>query len=310
MKGKHVTKEERFCIEKLIHQRKTYREIATTLGRSLGTIHAEIQRNGGKEGYTATKAYQRAYGKQYRKKRTCNKVAMDPFLRSYIEKKLRLLWSPERISGRLRYDYGSTCSAKSIRKYIASRGYSLEQYLFWVRTKKKTGPKRRTIKERLANRTFIEARPVTEGIGHWEGDFIVSRHNKEVLLVLTDIESTYTHIRKLPERNNALVNQCIESTLGPYERKTLTLDNDIAFQQWEQLSFPVYFTHPYCSWEKGLVENTNRWIRSFLPKRTDFKKVSFETISSIEQWLNHTPRQCLNYKTPYEVYTESVQVKG
>jgi IS30 family transposase len=302
MKGKHITKEERFCIEKLLKQGKSYREIALVLRRGLGTIGDEIKRNGGRKRYCRERAELRRYIKQYNKKRKCNKVAMNRFLVEFVQKKLVLLWSPERISGRLKKEYDIVCSSKSVRKYIQSRS-SLERYLFWKRVKKKTG-KKRDERSMLASRNFIEQRPSLQGIGHWEGDFIVSSHTSDVLLVLVEKMSRMTKIRKLPQRNNALVNQSIEELLGLFERKTLTVDNDIAFQKWKQLSVPVYFTHPFSSWEKGLVENTNRWIRSFLPKRTDFSKISEEMIQSIEDWLNMTPRQCLAYKTPLEVYIE------
>lgn len=301
MRKGHLTKEERFCIEKLIKKDTGYRQISSILGRGLGTICDEVKKNGGKTSYSAERAHHRAYLRQYRKKRHCNKVATDRFLTSYVEARLKLLWSPERISGRLRLEYDIGCSAKSIRKFIKRRG-GLERHLFWHRVKKKTGPKRGDT-TKLSERTFIGERPEVSGIGHWEGDFIVSRHNTSVLLVLTDKVSRLTKIRKLPQRKNTLVNQSISTVLGDYEKKTLTLDNDIAFQHWRQLDIPVYFCHPYASWEKGLVENTNRWIRSFLPKRTDFQSVPEETIQSIEEWLNHTPRQCLGYRTPYEVYS-------
>lgn len=300
MQRKHLTKEERFCIEKLIQQGLGYRQISQTLGRGLGTICDEVKRNGGRERYCAKKAEHRAYLRQYRKKRSCNKVAMHPFMRKYVEAKLPLYWSPERISGRLKLEYGIVCSPKSIRKYIKSRG-GLERYLFWNRTRKKPGRKRGDT-TKLSERTFIEERPVIDSIGHWEGDFIVSKHNTEVLLVLTDKVSRFTRITKVSQRKNTLVNQSIHALLGDSAKKTLTLDNDIAFQHWKQLDVPVYFTHPFSSWEKGLVENTNRWIRSFLPKRTDLKSVPEETVQGIEDWLNHTPRQCLGYKTPHEVH--------
>ena len=68
----------------------------------------------------------------------------------------------------------------------------------------------------------------------------------------------------------SLINIDLSSLLKNYKVKSLTLDNDIAFQNWEslekQLNCNIYFTHPYHSWEKGLVENMNRWIREFVPK--------------------------------------------
>jgi IS30 family transposase len=301
MQRKHLTKEERFCIEKLIKQGLGYRQISQTLDRGLGTICDEVNRNGGRETYKAKKAHHRAYLRQYRKKRNCNKVAMHPFVRKYVEAKLPRYWSPERISGRLKLEHNLVCSPKSIRKYIKSRG-GLERFLFWNRTRKKPGRKRGTTQYLVDQRKFIEQRPVPSGLGHWEGDFIVSRHNTSVLLVLNDKVSRFTKIKKLSQRKNTLVNQSVNTLLRDSAKKTLTLDNDIAFQAWKQMNIPVYFTHPYCSWEKGLVENTNRWIRSFLPKKTDLRSVPEEMIQSIEHWLNHTPRQCLGFRTPHEVH--------
>lgn len=300
MRKGHITKEERFCIEKLLTQHTSYRKVAGILGRGVSTICDEVNRNGGRDAYNAEKAHHHAYLRQYRKKRNCNKVAMSGFLTRYIEKHLVMLWSPERISGRLLLEYGMCCSAKSIRKFIKKRG-GLERFLFWHRVRKKSGYKRGSTKK-LAERTFIDDRPEITSVGHWEGDFIVSRKSKEVLLVLTDKVSRYSKVQKLSTRRNDVVNHAISSMLSEYEKRSLTLDNDIAFQSWKQLPVSVYFTHPYCSWEKGLVENTNRWIRSFLPKRTNFSEVSEETIQRIEDWLNHTPRQCLGYRTSYEVH--------
>jgi IS30 family transposase len=90
--------------------------------------------------------------------------------------------------------------------------------------------------------------------------------------------------------------------------KTLTLDNDIAFTKWRQLEAlletGIYFCRPYHSWEKGLVENTNRWIRQFVAKKSDLALYSKEYIAWVENWLNHSPRQCLSGRTAYEMMME------
>ena len=144
--------------------------------------------------------------------------------------------------------------------------------------------------------------------GHWEGDFIVSKHNSWVLLVLVEKFSNIIKLALLPNRNNNLVNETIVSLLKGFSVKTLTLDNDIAFSKWRELEAmlkaSIFFCHPYHSWEKGLVENTNRWIRQFIPKKTDLSKVSVENIHWIENWFNHLPRICLNGRTAYETMIE------
>ena len=56
--------------------------------------------------------------------------------------------------------------------------------------------------------------------------------------------------------------------------------------------------------DKPLVENTNRWIRWFVPKRTDLRMISAQQIQHIEDWLNNVPRQCLDFATAREVALE------
>ena len=88
-KKKHLRKEERFCIEKMLGQNKSFGEVARTLGRGLSTISEEVNANGGRTRYDAQKAHHRAYLKQWRKKRGCNKVAMDTHLKKFVEKESR-----------------------------------------------------------------------------------------------------------------------------------------------------------------------------------------------------------------------------
>ena len=291
---------------------KTFSEISRTIGRGLSTISEEVNVNGGREEYDPRKAQVRSYFKQYRKKRNCNKVALDRDLLRYVEKKLVLGWSPETISDRLdkekRYQYAS---GKSIRKFVGSRS-SLERFLFWNRNNKKSGRKRK--KDAYLHdpdRKFIDLRPLEANYeyGHWEGDFIVSKHNTYVLLVLVERYSKDVRLMILPNRNNDMVNQAVVSLLKDSLVKSLTLDNDIAFIKWKQLEemlyTKIYFTHPYSSWEKGLVENTNRWIREFIPKGSNLSQYSKYYIQWIEDWLRHTPKQCLNGYSPYEKMMKS-----
>jgi transposase, IS30 family len=307
-KKKHLKKDERFCIEKLLRIRKSFTEIAKVLGRGLSTISEEVNENGGRKNYNAEQAHHRAYLKQYWKKRDCNKVAMDGHLSRFVEKKLNLGWSPETISCRLKTQSGlKYASRKSIRKFIERRP-GLERFLFWERTNMKSGRKRK--KDKYLNdidRKFIDLRPVSAlyEYGHWEMDFIVSKHNSFVLLVLVEKYSKKILLRILPNRNNDLVNDTIKNLLTGYIVKTITTDNDIAFLKWKKLESmiqaPIYFCHPYHSWEKGLVENTNRWIRQFIPKKTNIQMISIQELKAIEDWFNHTPKQCLEGRTAYEV---------
>jgi len=307
-KRKHLQKEERFCIEKMLKQRKTFSEIARVLGRGLSTVSEEVNENGGRYKYNAEQADHRAYIRQYWKKKGCNKVAMDNNLSKFVEKKLSCGWSPETISDRLKIQSGlNYASRKSIRKFIDRRP-GLERYLFWSRNDMKTGRKRK--KDSFLHdpdRKWIDTRPYNAlyEYGHWEMDFIVSKHNSSVLLVLIERYSKKLLLKVISNRNNDLVNQEIKTLLNGHFIKTITTDNDIAFVKWKKLEAmlqaEIYFCHPFHSWEKGLVENTNRWIRQFIKKKTNLQLISKEELKAIEDWFNHTPRQCLEGRTAYEV---------
>jgi len=65
----------------------------------------------------------------------------------------------------------------------------------------------------------------------------------------------------------------------------------------------------YHSREKGGVENINKLIRRYIPKRTDISKLSDEFIKEIQDKFNNRPRKCLNFKTPYEIMEENKQFK-
>ena len=140
----------------------------------------------------------------------------------------------------------------------------------------------------------------------------MSKHNAVSLLVVVDRYTRRTRVRKIPNRKHATVSRaCVDMLLG-VEVKTLTLDNDISFNHWKTLErmlrTKIYFCHPYHSWEKGLVENTNRWIRTVVWKRRDIATVTDGELSSIEQMLNEVPRQCLGFKTAVEVELLATEV--
>ncbi|MFF7082170.1 transposase [Streptomyces lavendulae] len=74
--------------------------MARRLGRAASTVSREIARNGGRERYRAAPADIEAYQRARRPKAA--KLARLPALRATVEEKLRLHWSPERVSGWMR----------------------------------------------------------------------------------------------------------------------------------------------------------------------------------------------------------------
>ena len=239
------------------------------------------------------------------------KIESRPELRAYVETKVAEDWSPEEVSGRIKEIERPIpyVSAKAIYKYIASiYGRRLEQRLAYKGRKKRSHPRPKVTQ--LKDRIFIDQRlkivDTRDRFGDWEGDFIVSgRNGSGALLVLHERKARYAIIRKIAVPSIELVHQYLTEMTGGIIMNTLTLDNDILFRKHEEMSrilgVPVYFCHPYHSWEKGGVENTNKLIRRYVPKGSDISHVSDERIREIQEKLNTRPRKCLSYRTPAEV---------
>lgn len=305
-KYRQLSYEERVKIAAFKERGESIRSISRVLDRSPGVISRELREKRVKGIYNPKKAQHKTYWRRYRSKINCMKVALSKELSTLVYKKLLLGWSPERIAGYAKRQ-GYIVSKKAIYKYIKSR--CLERYLFWKRNKKKGGPKRGYITQKDKEKRGIEKRPPIDSTDHWELDFIVSRQSAAVLLIMVDRFARYTIIRRLEQKTHQRVLGALLGIKNRYGIKTITTDNDIVFRNWkimeEMVSAIFFFCQPYHSWEKGLVENTNRWIRTFIPKKRDLSTVTDDEIHSIEIFLNETPRQCLGYQTANEVLLEN-----
>ena len=327
------------------------RMIAKLLSRSPSTISREITKNRLQRSllYDPRKANHRAYVRKKYSKFQKSRILSDMKLRQYIEKHLRLWWSPQEVAGRIGHEFWlestsrildasnassvsnawSTSSANassvskisktSIYSYLRSaHGQMLAYDLDLHKIQKKSKVKKlKHAGMKLEDRIFIDERPtsVNERLhyGDYEGDFIVSgKDGSWALLVLHERKSRFILVRKLESRSIEEVHQVIARMLRPIRNLTsLTLDNDIAFRRHAELSemlkAPIYFCHPYHSWEKGWVEFSNRLIREYIPKGTDISKIPEDYILDLEVRLNNRPRQILGFKTPLEVMKEHDQ---
>jgi len=246
------------------------------------------------------------------------KVAVDPELRDYVETKIQDHQSPEGISGRLKQieiglPYAST---KSIYKFVKSPyGRQIERNLHSRAVKKKGGPKRgRPLT--IDGRTLIDERPkyIEKRLqfGHFEADFIESgKDGKGSLLVLVERKTRYPWLKYLEDRDTETVNRAIQKLLVNIPVKTLTIDNDVSFQKHKKLSTligaDIFFCHPFASHEKGTVENRNKAIRRYMPKRTNLSTYSEEYIQWVEQILRNKFMKCLEYHTPHEMLEKELR---
>ena len=88
-------------------------------------------------------------------------------------------------------------------------------------------------------------------------------------------------------------------------RRTITFDNGTEFSyhhRLHKLSMRTFFCDPHAPWQKGGIENGIGRMRRGLPRKTDLATLSDQRLLSLVRLYNHTPRMCLKYKTPAEVF--------
>ena len=324
---RHITMEERELISKMHHEGKKQSEIAKLLGRDKGTISRELQRNASTEYdcYTPCQAQRRSDDR--RKKASRRPRLKNETVRIYVREKLALGWSPELIAGRLPLEQPEqSISYEAIYQYIyhpkTEDGEELIASLRRAHKKRKQkSVVRKARKTKIPNRVPIDARPKSvesrHYYGHWEGDSLISRKSPAALNSLTERKSRLLLLTKLKrkgaeETKNAVIKR-LRNLPAPM-RKTLTLDNGTENAQHEKITARIqtkcYFAHPYSSWQRGTNEHINGIIRWYLPKGTDFSRISEDQITQIESLINNRPRKCLGFKTPLEVASSCVALRG
>ncbi|KKW24082.1 MAG: Transposase [Candidatus Kaiserbacteria bacterium GW2011_GWC2_52_8b] len=315
----HIDESERRRIERAREGGKGVREIARMIGRSPSSVSEELGRNSVRKKYSRQRADLNALLRRKQSKLQCLKVAMDPELKKYVTENIENDQSPEGISGRLKKveTYMQYASTKAIYKFVHSvHGRKIEKHLYSKAVKRRGGPKRGARKTSIDGRTMIDKRPQSvekrKEFGHFEGDFIESgRDGKGSLLVLVERKTRYPFLVYTENKTTTYINTLVAKTFHGVPIKSLTLDNDISFQKHEELSelvdAVVFFCHAYHSWEKGTVENRNRAVRRYAPKKTDLSSLSSERFKEIEIILRTRYMKVLNFKTPEEVWNTEIE---
>jgi len=137
--------------------------------------------------------------------------------------------------------------------------------------------------------------------------------SKSNITSLIERKSRYTIIAKNDNRRPTPVAKTIIGKLSglPNEMlQTMTFDRGFEFMSYpllyKKLGMETYFCDPQAPWQKGAVECNNNRLRRFLPREMDLDRVTERDLQHIESIMNNTPRRCLGYKTPNEVFKNSL----
>lgn len=269
--------------------------------------------------WTHADAQQHSYLRRWRanQKRRRKK----PETRKWVIAKLKLGWSPEQIAGRSKIDGPESVSHEYVYALLhrdKKRGGKLYRLLKrFGKRKQRLGP--REYRSPIpAGRLSIEQRPAIVAkrsrIGDCEADLIIGYRQSGYVLSVVDRCSRSTVLRKTKTKRMDTVRKQLEVALRQLGgAHTLTLDNGKEFYGHRELTrtthVSVFFTHPYCSTERGSIENLNGLVRYYLPKRSSFAQLSQTRLNEIQKLLNHRPRKCLAYLTPHEVHSKNRSIR-
>jgi len=308
---------------------RSFRSIATQLGRAPSTISREIGRGGGRAGYRATVSDQAAWGRALRPK-PC-KLACHPGLGRTMSAKLRRRWSPEQIAGWLKRSCADQeqhrVSHETIYKslYIQARGVLKKELLEHLRAKRTIRRSRHASLKRDGLGQIKDAVPISERPasiedravpGHWEGDLISGARNSHVV-TLVERQSRYVILAKVANKETATV---VKALIGQARKLPRELCRSLTWDRGKELAdhrrftlatqVDVYFCDPRSPWQRGTNENTNHLLRQYLPHGIDLSTFSQPQLSAIARQLNERPRKTLNYQTPAETFAQAVAITG
>jgi IS30 family transposase len=300
----HLTAEERKLIARLHEDGIPVTVIALQLGRHKSTIHRELRRNRTDDGpwlrgYFAMAAAQIS---AMRRRRSA-KLHRDPVLAAHVVARLKDGWSPEQIAGRLALDRAETAIChETVYRYVygpAGRAAELYRHLPSQRRRRRVRYARKPRGLHIREVNTIGKRPTEIGerttFGHWECDLVA--------------------FRQVFGKHNIVAG--LVRDLGPLPpacRRSITFDRGTEFAGFpslkQSLGAQSYFCAPSAPWQKGTVENTNGRLRRFLPLDLDVSTKTAEELAALACRMNATPRKCLGFRTPAEVFNEFVDQFG
>ena len=137
---------------------------------------------------------------------------------------------------------------------------------------------------------------------------VIGKGQKSAVLTMTERKTNMFLQSKLTSKKPDVVARTAWRLLLPYKAHVLTIttDNGSEFMDHEWLTkhigATVYFADPFCSGQKGAVENANKLLRQYFPKGTDFREVEQADLDKVQAKINRRPREKLNFSSPLELF--------
>lgn len=318
----HLTLAQRYKIEALLKAGHKAPFIAKQLNVAPSTIYRELKRNKTKRG-----KYKALFAKELsdeRKERFSSKRRFTQAMEKFITQKLtQEQWSPEQIKGHCDANNIEMVSHERIYQFIyrdkANGGRLYKNLRVASKKYRKRYASGKGKRDIIKNKVPIDLRPDTinfkKRVGDWEIDTIVGKDNKGAIVTIAERVTAFVLIAKLEGKDAKGLAKAVVRLMAPFKDKVLSITSDngteFAMHQYiaKKLGAQFYFAHPYSSWERGLNEYTNRLIRQYIPKKTDFNDINKLYINEIMMKLNRRPRKNLKFKTPGEIFLNSFDQK-
>ena len=148
--------------------------------------------------------------------------------------------------------------------------------------------------------------------GHWEGDLVIGKAGKSVVVTVVERTSRFLILVPLTGRDSLTVTQAIIAAVGELPatiKRSLTWDCGTQMALHKDVTatgLPVFFTHPHSPWERGSNENLNRIVREYLPKGIEITSDPTYLTATTAQ-INNRPRKIHSWKNPSEIFTELLE---
>jgi transposase, IS30 family len=313
----HLTLEERCTIAQLHQAGQSIRKIAAALDRPPSSVCRELKRNSGSQvGYKPSYAHEQAAARRW----TGSRLERDVELRTLVLDQLCRGWSPEQIAGRLRQQQAAvTISHESIYRFIYAQirrtnDGAWRNYL--PRRKYRRGwhgRRKRSADDLIKGRVSIASRPpaveTRRTFGHWEGDTMSFAMPGQTALVMLERKSRLILGARQPGKAAQPVAKQLCDWFEPLDRwlrRSITFDNGTEFAQHllltDELAIQTFFCDPHSPWQKGSIENAIGRLRRPLPRKTNLDIIDPQLFDAWIAAYNNTPRKCLKFRTPAEVF--------